>query len=279
MLNIGEFARLGQVSTRMLRHYDEIGLLRPDQVDAANGYRLYRVGQLERLHRIVAMRDMGFTLEQVGQALAVDISVEELRGMLRLRRAQIEQTVVEEHERLRRVEAHLRAIEWRNIVELQDVVIKHTQPIRVASATAGGLTHADIGAAFGRLLPKVLGHLEAAGIKPGISVAVYEDEGGTAAEGEIVLHAGFDIGTHQIRDGEDVRIVDLPVIEVAAATYRGGDEGIVAAWEALVRWIDDSGYRLTGDCRELYHEWHDDDPEQNVMELQQPIAREALPAT
>ena len=61
--------------------------------------------------------------------------------------------------------------------------------------------------------------------------------------------------------------------EVAAATYRGGDEGIVAAWEALVRWIDDSGYRLVGDCRELYHEWHDEDASRNVMELQQPITR------
>ena len=47
----------------------------------------------------------------------------------------------------------------------------------------------------------------------------------------------------------------------------------MAAWEALVRWIDDSGYRLVGDCRELYHEWHDDDGSANVMELQQPIAR------
>jgi effector-binding domain-containing protein len=63
------------------------------------------------------------------------------------------------------------------------------------------------------------------------------------------------------------------VIEVAAAIYRGGEDGIMPAWEALVRWIEDSGYRLVGDCRELYHEWHDDDPSQNVMELQQPIAR------
>ena len=55
--------------------------------------------------------------------------------------------------------------------------------------------------------------------------------------------------------------------------YRGGDDGIMAAWEALVRWVDDSGYRLVGDCRELYHEWHDDDESGNVMELQQPIAR------
>ncbi len=273
MLNIGEFARLGQVSPRMLRHYDEIGLLRPERVDPASGYRFYSVHQLDRLHRIVALRDIGFGLEQIRQALSETLSVEELRGMLRLRRAQIEQTVGEEQERLRRVEAHLRALEWSDTVELQDIVIKHTQPIRVAQASASGLSHADIGAAFGRLLPQVIAHLEATDAKPGISVGVYEDDGGTVAEGEIVLQAGFDIADQDVPGSDTVRVVDLPVIEVAAAVYRGGDDGIMAAWEALVRWIDDSDYRLVGDCRELYHEWHDDDPSRNVMELQQPIAR------
>ena len=86
MLNIGEFARLGQVSPRMLRHYDELGLLPPERVDPESGYRFYSVHQLGRLHRIVALRDIGFSLEQIGQMLTQDISVDELRGMLRLRR-------------------------------------------------------------------------------------------------------------------------------------------------------------------------------------------------
>lgn len=273
MLNIGEFARLGQVSPRMLRHYDEIGLLRPERVDPTSGYRRYSVHQLDRLHRIVALRDIGFGLEQIRQVLDEAISVEELRGMLRLRRAQIEQAVGEEQERLHRVEAHLRALEWSDTVTLQDIVIKQTQPARVALASAGGLSHGDLGAAFGRLLPQVIAHLEAAAAKPGISVGVYGDDGGSVAEGEIVLHAGFDIGDQDVADSDTVRVVDLPVIEVAAAVHRGGTDSIMASWEALVRWVDDGGYRLVGDCRELYHEWHDDDPSRNVTELQQPIAR------
>ena len=88
-----------------------------------------------------------------------------------------------------------------------------------------------------------------------------------------MLRAGFEVGDQGVPDSETVWVTDLPVIEVAAAVYRGGDDGIMGAWEALVRWIDDSGYRLVGDCRELYHEWHDNDASSNVMELQQPIAR------
>jgi DNA-binding transcriptional MerR regulator len=273
MLNIGEFARLGQVSPRMLRHYDQLGLLEPERVDSANGYRLYSVHQLGALHRIVALRDMGFTLEQVREVLMEAPPVDQLRGMLRLRRAQLEQTVGDEQQRLRRVEAHIRALERGGTMHAQDVVIKNTQPVRVAQAVAGGLSHADIGAAFGRLLPQVVAHLEACGAKPGISVACYEDEGGAAPEGQIVLRAGFDVGDQDVPESATVRVVDLPVVEVAAAIYRGGDEGIMGAWESLVRWIEDSGYRLVGDCRELYHEWHDNDPASNVMELQQPIAR------
>jgi len=257
----------------MLRHYDELGLLTPQRVDPLTGYRSYSVHQLGRLHRIVALRDLGFGLEQIREVLAEEPPVDQLRGMLRLRRAQLEQTVGEEQERLRRVEAHIRALERNDTVMVNDIVIKHTQPIRVAQSSAGGLTHDDIGPAFARLLPQVVAHLEAAGAKPGISVACYEDEGGTVAEGEHVLHAGFEIGEQEVPDSDAVRVVDLPVVEVAAAVYRGSDDGIASAWAALVRWIEDSGYTLVGDCRELYHEWDDDDPARNVMELQQPIAR------
>src|SRR2546421_8787537 len=182
MLNIGEFARLGQVSSRMLRHYDEIGMLKPEQVDRTNGYRLYAVHQLSRLHRIVALRDLGFTLEQIRAVLEENPSLDQLRGMLRMRQAQIEQTVGDEQDRLRRVEAHLRALEGSHNVDVQDIVIKRTQPIRIAQAAAAELTHADIGPAFERLLPEVLAHLASVGARPGISAAYYEDEGGTAEE-------------------------------------------------------------------------------------------------
>ena len=273
MLNIGEFARLGQVSPRMLRHYDDLGMLKPDRVDPVNGYRLYAAHQLARLHRILALRDLGFSLDQIRVVLEENPPIEALRGMLRMRQAQIEQTVVEEQERLRRVEAHLRALEGNNPVDVQDIVIKQTQPIRISQATAGGLTHESIGPAFGRLLPEVLAHLETAGARPGISAAYYEDEHGTAEEGSIVLHAGFEIGDQDVPDTDRIRTVELPVVEVASVVHRGPVEGIPAAWEALVRWIEDSGYEMSGDCRELYHEWHEEDPSRHVTELQQPIRR------
>jgi DNA-binding transcriptional MerR regulator len=90
MFAIGDFARHGRVSVRMLRHYDAIGLLRPAHVDPATGYRSYAAAQLADLNRVVALKDLGFTLEQVRTMLTEELDLAEVRAMLRLRQAEIE---------------------------------------------------------------------------------------------------------------------------------------------------------------------------------------------
>jgi DNA-binding transcriptional MerR regulator len=90
MFTIGDFARHGQVPVRMLRHYDATGLLRPARVDPASSYRFYEASQLARLNRIIALKDLGFTLEQVRTMLDQQVSAEQLRGMLRLRQAELQ---------------------------------------------------------------------------------------------------------------------------------------------------------------------------------------------
>lgn len=91
-MNIGEFARLGRVSVRMLRHYDALGLLRPAHVDPATGYRSYEVAQLARLNRIVVLKELGLPLRQVAEILDERLDVGQLHGMLRLRRAELAAT-------------------------------------------------------------------------------------------------------------------------------------------------------------------------------------------
>src|SRR5579875_3910758 len=108
MFSIGDFARLGRVSVRMLRHYDALGLLPPARVDSGSGYRLYEAAQLTQLNRIVALKDLGFTLQQVRSILGDKVSVAELRGMLRLRQAELQSRLTADAARLAQVEARLR---------------------------------------------------------------------------------------------------------------------------------------------------------------------------
>ena len=150
MLSIGDFARLGHVSPRMLRHYDELGLLRPVRVDPATGYRSYGVAQLARLHRLLALRDLGLSLDQIRDVLDDEPPLDQLRGMLRIRRAQIEQGLADDQARLRRVEAHLRAIEGSNPMISHDIVLKTTTP----SATRDEIRWMRPGAIYvGSLMP------------------------------------------------------------------------------------------------------------------------------
>src|SRR5271169_954221 len=107
MFTIGEFARLGGVSVRTLRHYDDIGLLRPVTVDPDTGYRGYSADQLGRLNRIMALKELGLSLSQARRLLD-GITLDELRGMLILRRAQLEHELQEHQDHLLGVEARLR---------------------------------------------------------------------------------------------------------------------------------------------------------------------------
>src|SRR5262244_2784393 len=111
MLKIGEFAQAGQVSIATLRHYDQQDLLKPSALDPDTGYRYYSLDQLPRLNRIVALKDLGFSLEQIAKMLEEDLPFEQLQGMFRLKQAQILQVIETEQTRLERIAARLRQIE------------------------------------------------------------------------------------------------------------------------------------------------------------------------
>ncbi len=124
MFRIGEFSKIAQVSGRMLRYYDEIGLLIPESIDPETSYRYYSARQLSQLNRILVLKELGLSLGQIAQLLRRDTSTDELRGMLALRKAQIEQSMQEEMARLRVVEARLEQIDEHGQVQEPDVILK-----------------------------------------------------------------------------------------------------------------------------------------------------------
>ena len=132
---ISEFARLGQVSVRMLRHCDAIGLLSPNRFESGSGYRSFSPDRLHVLNRIVALKELGFTLDQVGRLLHDDLDVGELRGMLRLRRAQLEDEARAVEMRLAAVETRLRMIEKEDTM-FPDYVVKSVPAMRLVARTA-----------------------------------------------------------------------------------------------------------------------------------------------
>lgn len=274
MFTIGDFARYGRVSPRMLRHYDAIGLLTPDRTDPATGYRLYGAAQLARLNRILALKDLGFTLQQVGAVLDERVGPEELRGMLRLRRAELAEAVAAASARLTRVEARLRSIESEGHMPADDVVIRAVPAVRVAelTGTAASYQPQDIGPVIGPLYERLLPLLEGAGLRPtGPGIACYEDapEGG----GAIVVHAGVTVSAPVGPVGDTgVRVVELPPFEAATIVHRGAMDDVLSTTHTLARWLDANGYRSTGYTREVNLECPPGQ-ESWVTELQEPVAK------
>ncbi|MFJ6194531.1 MerR family transcriptional regulator [Micromonospora sp. NPDC092111] len=274
MFTIGDFARLGRVSVRMLRHYDRIGLLRPASVDPRTGYRHYRADQLHRLHRLLALKELGLTLTQVGAILDDAVDAAELRGMLRLRRAQLRQQVAADTARLAAVEARLRMIETEGRMTTENVVLKALAPVRVAELTALARSYAtpDIGPVIQPLYPELFRRLESAHIPPtGPTLAWYEPVEGD--DDTVRVHAGVTVDADPTRAGE-VAIVDLPAVSTAATiVHHGAMDEVETTMRVLAGWIEEHGWRATGHARELYLDYCPDEPEKGVTELQLPVVR------
>ena len=133
MLKIGEFSHLSQVTIKTLHHYDELGLIKPAHIDPVTNYRFYEVDQLPRIHRIMALKEMGLSLEQIGIMLEKELPTDEIRGMLHFKQAEIQQEMREAQRQLSLVEFRLRMIEAEiNFPDL-DVVMKRLEPMRFLS--------------------------------------------------------------------------------------------------------------------------------------------------
>jgi DNA-binding transcriptional MerR regulator len=269
MFSIGEFAKVGRVSVRMLRHYDALGLLRPARVDSHSGYRYYAADQLARLNRILALSDLGIGLKQVAEVLDERPSAEQLRGMLRLRRGELAERVAAETARLARVEARLRLIEVEDAMSEVDVVVKPVEGARVVAVggIAESFEYEDIGPVVGGLCASLAERMERASLKfAGPAIAWYEP-----ADDRVHVQACAPyVGSPE---GAGLDEVELPALAHAATlVHRGTMATIAESYQALARWIDDNGYRAeAGHAREVY--LHTDGDEAGwVTELQIPVS-------
>ncbi|UQU63408.1 MerR family transcriptional regulator [Couchioplanes caeruleus] len=263
MFSIGDFAALGRVSVRMLRHYDAIGLLRPARVDAASGYRFYEVDQLPVLNRVLALKDLGFSLQQVQTMLDEKVDVGELRGMLRLRRAQLAEEMAANTARLALVDARLRMIETEGHMDTGDVILKSIPSLRVAelSAPASSYDGPDITVALTPLYPQLMERLERQGITiSGSPMAYYLPDPRGATDEAITVHAAFPIRGDVPAD-PGFEVVELPPVEHAATlVHHGPMSEAFRTGQLLANWIDAGGYRTVGKgyAREIYLDCPDD---------------------
>jgi DNA-binding transcriptional MerR regulator len=277
MFSIGEFARLGGVSVRTLRHYDEIGLLRPATVDPDTGYRGYSAAQLGQLNRIMALKELGLSLTQARRLLD-GVTLGELCGMLILRRAQLEHELEEHKNQLLGVEARLRSIAREDAMPADDIVTKRIPAIGVVviAGRAPGFGAANIVPVVNQLAAQ----FDQLGIhdrvkETGPRIVFYEREHGEDVTVCLALPVAEPPG--ELPAPAHYRV--LPQIEAAAAVRSGPAAGIFPmVYNDLVRWIEEQGYHpVPGPGREVWLHEIDDiaDVAQQVFEIQLPFIRAA----
>lgn len=248
MFKIGEFSRLSRVSVRMLRHYDHLGLLTPSQTDKFTGYRYYSADQLPRLNRILALRDLGFSLEQIAGMLEEDLSTDQLLGMLKLKRAEIEEQMKLEQQKLARLEVRIRQMGESPKYGAYDVVLREIEPELAATYREVAADDDRIEDMFDMVEVYVAQYDAARADKPPFSI-YYDDE---YREKDVDAEVAVPL-KYAIPESELIRVRQLPRLpNVACVVHVGDYSAIYQAYNTLLAWIEANDYQMTGPIREVY---------------------------
>jgi DNA-binding transcriptional MerR regulator len=272
MFRIGEFSRIARVSARLLRFYDEIGLLTPAHAHPQTGYRSYTVTQLAQLNRILVLKDLGFDLDQVHEILRSQVSSAELRHMLLLRRNDVEQSLAVESQRLHAIEMRIAQLESEGAMAFDDVVVRAEPRRRFLSLRR---TVPSFGAAR-ELIRELRTHarsLVPKGRSPTLIAIAHSPQ---FEQDEIDVEFGY-----ALEDGLDVELPnrsaltlrELESIERMAVCVRVGlpeDAHLVTA--KIGRFVAANGDQLAGPGREVFLRPPDlDRMHEAVVEMQFPI--------
>ena len=255
MFRIGEFAQIAQVSSRQLRFYDQLGLLQPAHTDRQTGYRYYSIRQLPRLNSILALKELGLSLEQIGPLLKEEISPSELRAMLTMKRAQVERALHEEEVRLRHIESRIAQIDQHGDIGGYDVVTKAVTATPFLSLPYTCQDMNEVG-----LMVRSVAEEGAAQIRPSLRdklIVVSRNAGETDG---LDLEIGYALTRHsnvtvRIAGELVLRASELPAVETMATIVRQGTNAEShRPFSAIGTWIEANHYEIAGPCREVFLE-------------------------
>jgi len=271
MIKIGDFARLSQVSVVTLRYYDEMDLLKPVKVDDSTGYRFYFADQLPRLNRILTLKDLGFSLEQIKLMLADGLTLEQLRSMLTLQRNEVEKRLADEQDRLHRIEARLRQIEMENTMPNYDVLIKTVPAMLVASCRVTIPTNDQVPQYLGPAYAETYDYIRKQGAKDtGPCLALWHSPADMYENEDAEAIVPID---RPLKGNAKVKVYELPSTQVASVVHQGDFADFTQGHAALLEWIDANGYRIVGPYREIYIKHNKSQLSNSTTEIQFPIEK------
>jgi len=271
MIRIGDFSKLSKVSIRMLRHYNEIGLLAPVYVDEATAYRYYGAEQLSTVNRIQVLKEMGFSLATIKEILVTYHDADSLRNYLRVQLSQMKQEAEIMEKRLLLLENTLNRIGVDDKYMNYTVTIKEIPQRYVASLRKIIPSYNDESILWGQMGEETKAqNLQMA--NPSYSLAVFHDEGYKESDVDVEIQVAV-AGTYS--DTDNVRFKTVEAIAVASAVVNGGYDQLTPVNEAIATWVTDNNYDFNSAMFCIYHvsPGNDPNPENWVTEICYPVSK------
>jgi DNA-binding transcriptional MerR regulator len=278
MFKIGNFSKLGQVSVRMLRHYDQLGLLKPDHIDKFTSYRYYTAGQLAHLNRILFFKDLGFSLQQIKDLLSNNLPNDQLRGMLMMKQVELEREVQDSHARLAQVEARLQQIEQEGKPPPYEVTTKSAGEMVIASVRQLVPKPQEMDYYCKQMYTTLYRGLDDLGISPRYpEVTFYHNE--EYPETDLDVETAVQISEQYLNAAPEhphLKIRNASAEKnVATLIYEGPFRNVGSAVLVLLNWIGINAWNIRGPVRELHlsgpAHLKGEVQEKAVLELQIPI--------
>ncbi|MBO7595873.1 MAG: MerR family transcriptional regulator [Bacteroidales bacterium] len=267
-LKIGEFSQMMQVTVKTLRHYEQKGLLLPDEVDEWTGYRYYSIEQMQKLQSIRDLQSLGFSLDEIKELYDDDSHTPSVRQM----DEKIKETELQLNQLIAR---RNRLLEWKNsrkqITKMEKFNIQSLPEIIVAShrevipnyEALGPMCYEKIGPEMQRLGCKCP--------KPGYCFTVGHNGEYTPTDIDIeYCEQVEEIGT----DSAIIKFKKLPAIPKALCMkHIGPYEKFYESFIETFKYMEQNGYKIAGQPRTSYVDgpWNQDDPEKWVSIIQIPI--------
>lgn len=272
MFKIGEFSRLTQVSVRMLRYYDENGLLLPASIDPATGYRLYTAAQIPEIQKILLLRDAGFGIREIRKTLPLWNSAR-LTEQLLEKREELLRSMEEVREKIHKIETAVEDL-TQNIIELHsNITLKSIPSMQVASLRSilpSYNCEGELWEQLGDFLQREQIRLPAAKR----SCTIFYDE--EHKENNVDMEVCAEVASLG-KDAAGVRFRALKGVPLMACSMvYGSFQNIGGAYQAFARWLTEhSVYQMRGPTRQICHigPWDTKQEEEFLTELQIPVTK------
>ena len=222
LYRIGMFSKMNQVTIKALRYYDEVGLLRPRFIDPDNGYRYYSSSQLEPLHRLLALRRIGYSIEEMKRAQ----DGESEHRILQKKKQQLLKEISEENYHM-------------VIKKLPKVIVASTRKIVP-----------NFEALFSSI-PEMGAEMERAGCVcevPEYCFNIYHDNEYKEENIDIEVCEAVTEMKENIGNLKFKQLEEIP--EAVCTMHKGSYRGIPNAYAAALKFAEDNGYEIIDSIRE-----------------------------